>query len=181
MRPTAVTKVLLLFLGLVVVAGCGSAAPDGPPAIRVGDSVCDECGMIISDERFATATIGVGVRGPEPKLFDDFNCQARYEAEHSEMEIVARWSHDYIGAQWLRTEQAHFVTSVGLRTPMASRTVAFAKPEDARALQQSIGGELLNFDSAWVRLGSDGACCAGGHENEAGAEQPSAANPAAGL
>lgn len=149
----------LMLAGLVAMAGCSGEAPDGPPALRLGDAVCDACNMIVSDERFATATVVEGPRGPEPRLFDDFNCQVGYELDNPELEIVARWSHDHGTLEWLRTESATFLMSPNLRTPMASRAAAFASRGDAERARAELTGDVMDFEIAWKRLGLSGPCC----------------------
>lgn len=143
-------RALLPILGaglIVVTPGCGPEDADGPPAIRLGESVCDECGMILSEERFATATIIEGPRGPEPRLFDDFNCQFNYEAVHPDLGVIARWSHDYETSEWLPTNRACFLRSPGLRTPMASQTAAFATEVAANSARDELGGVVMTFEA----------------------------------
>lgn len=144
---------MLMVSCVVWIAGCRSADPDRPPEVIIGDSVCDQCNMIISDERWATATIVQGPRGPEPRLFDDFNCQVNYEEEHPQAKIVTRWSRSYTTTEWIRTEQAIFLISPSLRTPMGSNTAAFATQPDAQDIKADLNGEVMPFDSAWQRLG----------------------------
>jgi nitrous oxide reductase accessory protein NosL len=155
---------LALLLSCALLPGCREDDPLGPPPIRLGDSICDECGMILSSRPYATATIVRGPRGPEPRLFDDFNCQVHYERAHADEEILARWSHDYTGSEWIRTEQAHFVHSPALRTPMASQVAAFLKKADAEALRGSLGGEVHDFDAMWALIAQHGPCCPGDAE-----------------
>ncbi|MFT5424786.1 MAG: copper chaperone NosL [Phycisphaerales bacterium] len=142
---------VLVVSALLWVPGCGGTAADGPPKLLLGDAVCDECGMIVSDERFATATVVEGPRGPEPRMFDDFNCQINYERAHAADVIVARWSHDYGTASWMPTEGAFFLRSPGLRAPMGSGVAAFATESDAqaalRAAEHAETGEVLTFSA----------------------------------
>lgn len=142
---------------LASIAGCDRQVSDGPPVIRLGDSVCDQCDMIISDDRWATATIIEGPRGPEPRLFDDFNCQVNHQVEHPELAILARWSHDHATSEWLPTEQAWFLISPGLRTPMGSKAAAFSSPTVAETAKAELDGEVMAFEIAWERLGFVGA------------------------
>jgi nitrous oxide reductase accessory protein NosL len=144
-------------LGALSLAGCDRQAPDAPPAVRIGDSLCDQCNMIISDERWATATIVDGARGPEARLFDDFNCQVNHQIEHPDLGVVARWSHSHASSEWIRTEQARFLISPALRTPMGSQVAAFASADEARAAGAEFDGEIVTFDEAWARLGASGA------------------------
>ncbi len=135
---------------LLLTGGCGSESDAGPPTIRYDDSICDECGMIISDERFATATIIQGDRGNEPMIFDDFNCQIIFENKHTDLTITGRWSNDYSSKEWLETQNAWFVKSPNLRTPMASNMAAFASKEEAQSFAKTIDGDTVDFQSAWV-------------------------------
>ena len=150
---------LLAMCSMSMLCACEKQSADQPPSVQLGDSVCAQCNMIISDARWATATIVEGQRGPDPKLFDDFNCQVNYEVEHPEETIITRWSHDYISADWLRTEDATFLMSSELRTPMGSRVAAFAITSEAEAAHADLTGDLMDFQTLWARLGFAVACC----------------------
>jgi len=127
--------------------------------------------MIISDERWATATMVEGPRGPEARLFDDFNCQVNFEVENPDATILARWSRSHATREWIRTEGAHFLISPNLRTPMASHIAAFASHAEAYRAQQELTGDVVAFDVAWKRLGFAGACCHAEGPDATGDEQ----------
>jgi len=146
LRPALLIGVLSVSF---VLGGCGGEGVDGPPSVRLGDSVCTECGMIISDERFATATVIESDRGREALLFDDFSCQKNFESKHSDSSVVDRWSHDHGTSAWFHTSQAWFVRSAELRTPMASQAAAFVSEEDARVFAETINGQILSFEKYW--------------------------------
>ena len=138
-------------LAMMVLSGCGADSDGGPPNIRYGDSICVECGMIISDERFATATIIDGDRGNEPMTFDDFNCQMIFESKHTEFVIVDRWSHDHGSSEWISMADAWYVKSDQIRTPMASHIASFATEADAESFAEPIDGEVIRFAPLWKR------------------------------
>jgi len=145
------TPLLLIGLStLFTLVGCRGDDASGPPAVRYGDSICVECGMIISDERFATATIVQGDRGNEPLLFDDFNCQMIFEAKHTDLIVTDRWSHDHSSSEWLHMADAWYVKSDKLHTPMASHIAAFSTREAAEAFASPLEGETLDFQSLWI-------------------------------
>lgn len=131
------------------MAGCRSEADSGPPSVRYGDSICAECGMIVSDERFATSTVIEGDRGDEPLIFDDFNCQMIFESKHGDLVVVDRWSHDYNSREWLTMSQAWFVKSDQLHTPMASNIAAFSTKDQAESIADPLGGEVVDFQTLW--------------------------------
>ncbi len=138
------------FVGIILtLVGCGERDDDGPPNIYYGDTICEECGMIISDERSATATIITVERGYQALVFDDFNCQMNYEDKHSELLVHDRWSHDCISLEWIRTADAWFVRSPQLRTPMASHLVALLSLTDAKMFAATVDGETIEFKELW--------------------------------
>lgn len=159
----------LLVTSIAALAACDPQGADGPPEVRLGDSVCDQCNMIISDERWATATIVDGLRGPEPRLFDDFNCQVNYESEHPDAAIFARWAHDFDTRAWVRAEEARFLMSPALRSPMGSKIAVFATQRAAEDAEDQLSGDLMTFDVAWRRLGHASATC---HNDTTEADSP---------
>ncbi len=141
--------VILMSILMLSAPSCSRTDLSGPPTVLIGDSTCAECGMIISDERFATATVDEQDRGPISVLFDDFNCQMIYESKMSDLTILKRWSRDHSGLQWLNTESGWFAKSNQIRSPMASGMAFFETRKDAQAFGQSINAEILSFESAW--------------------------------
>lgn len=139
--------IVLTFAVLVLLAACDDDDPNAPPAIAYGVTPCAECDMIISDERYAAATIIADSRGrPEPLAFDDIGDQIDYESSHSGLTILSRWVHDHTTHEWLRAEEATYVRSPALHTPMASGIAAFASRDAAEAAKADLTqGEVLSF------------------------------------
>lgn len=135
----------LLTLMLIALVGCGESNPDAPPEIRLGDSICIECGMIVSDERFGTATIVEGYRGSQALIFDDYNCQRNFELKHPDLKIMTRWSRDYETLEWFHTGDGWFVESVQIRSPMASNLAGFAALERAETYSDTVEGRVIRF------------------------------------
>ncbi len=134
---------------LLTIPSCGRNDVDAPPPIVLGDSTCQECGMIISDERFATSTIIENERGYQPLLFDDFNCQIKFERKFKDLKIVNRWSHEHAESTWIKSEVGWFVYSTQIRSPMASGLAMFETKSQAEAFAQPLDAEVLNQASAW--------------------------------
>ena len=153
-RPLIASAAALMTMPLV---GCDRQTADAPPSIQYGDSLCDQCNMIISDGRWATATVIESSRGPQPRVFDDFNCQVNYEVGHPDITVVARWSHNHATREWIRTEEARFLMSPDLRSPMGSNVAAFTSVDEAEALMSESNGDVVSFDVAWKHLGGNDA------------------------
>lgn len=157
---------------VLITAGCGRPQPDRPPDVRLDDSVCDQCGMIISDVRWATSTIIKGERGPEDRLFDDFNCQVHYEQDHPDLPVLTRWSHDHTTQEWMKTDQAVFLVAPALRTPMGSHAAAFGTRSDAESAASGYPGTIMTFEQVWAHLRqADAGSASNAAESEPPADQ----------
>lgn len=143
-RPLRTTNyALLIALALLFTAltACRSAVDlDSPPDIRYGEDVCDHCGMIISEARFAAGYI---TAEGETRRFDDIGNMVAYHLEMGE-DVTVFWVHDYETAVWLRADEAILAYVEGLITPMGSGLVAFTNP-DAAAEAVAAGGDLMDF------------------------------------
>jgi len=153
-RLSAVVWSLLL---LAALAGCGGGADTTqPPEILYGQDVCDECDMIISEEKFASA---YWTEDGEARRFDDVGEMLVFMAENPEP-TASVWVHDVNSAAWLLADDAWFIMNSGLHTPMGTgiavvgseaeaEALAFDQPEAmimtfADALARAQAGELMN-------------------------------------
>lgn len=134
---------LLLALLLLVLSACAGAATaePAPPTIHYGEDVCELCGMIISEERYAAGYI---TADGQQHIFDDIGDMFQAQPANNQ-EIIAFFAHNYDNNQWIRAEKATFVQSKGLRTPMASGLAAFESAEKAQAFAAEFQGELMIF------------------------------------
>lgn len=133
----------VLFLALTLSA-CGpkSTGPQ-PPEIVYGQDLCDECGMIIDDARFAAATLLADGRALK---FDDISDMIMHHMDHPEDQATAWFVHDYTGGHWIRGETAYFVKSDRLKTPMGGGVAAFENQADAEAFAAEMDGKIYTLD-----------------------------------
>lgn len=117
---------LLLWLTACTTAG----TPTEPPRIAYGEDVCDECSMIIAEERFAAAYVTVDGKS---RRFDDIGGMLNYDREHGE-DVAVYWVHDINSHTWLDAADAFFVVESGLVTPMGHGVVACADEMTAEAV-----------------------------------------------
>ena len=129
MTARKICRVLVGTSLLLLTAACGSDSHSGPPTIHYGQDACADCGMIISEERFASAIV-MADSEEAPLLFDDVGCMISYEHQHS-IPHAKRYFHDAATHQWLREKEAHLIKSAR-PTPMGSGIVAFATPSSAQ-------------------------------------------------
>jgi copper chaperone NosL len=133
---------LLFLLLLLATAACSSAATaDQPPEIRYGEDACDHCRMIINEPRFAASYV---TDSQETRRFDDIGNMMAHYAQYKE-NVSAFWVHDYESEEWLRAEDAHYVVSSDLYTPMGHGVVAFDDAARAQSLAGAHDGHVLDF------------------------------------
>lgn len=135
---------VLAMLLLLTLTACGrnaDAAPT-PPTIHYGEDICEFCGMITSEERFAAAYV---TSDGHSHIFDDIGDMFLAHLKMQE-EVVAFFVHDYEDESWIRAETARYTLSDELPTPMASGLAAFASAEKATVLAEELDGEVLTFD-----------------------------------
>jgi copper chaperone NosL len=126
----------------LVFASCGSER-SGPPDIAYGRDVCDECHMIISEARYASAYRSAD---GEDRIFDDIGDMIAFGRERDELVEATAWVHDYDTEAWLDAPDAWFVRADELETPMGGGVVAFATEASANAFAEPRDGEVLGWD-----------------------------------
>jgi copper chaperone NosL len=139
-----------LLLTLTACAGRVSAEPS-PPTIHYGEDVCEFCGMIITEERYAA---GYLTKDGADHIFDDIGNMFRAHVQN-QAEVTAFFVHDYEEQTWIRAETAYYVLSRELPTPMASGLVAFrseARNPQELGLIQSLTGPKVGGTLNLARL-----------------------------
>lgn len=143
LRPTG-----LYALFVACLLGACATAPVGPqpPDIVYGQDICDECGMIISDAKFAAATL---VENGALHKFDSIADMLAYHMERPNESVKAWFVHDFKSGAWIRAETAFFVVDDRIHSPMPPGLAAFELQSDAKTFAASIGADnIADFDEA---------------------------------
>lgn len=137
-----------LLVGVVALAligsACGSSESGEPIEIDYGRDICVQCGMIISEERFAA---GYTVPGDSDRIFDDIGGLILYQRETGETsDPTATWVHDYETSEWVAAADAFFVPTESTTTPMGHGIIAFADRDRAEEFATEVGGEVIGWE-----------------------------------
>jgi copper chaperone NosL len=140
----------LRFLSLIALAvlalalfGCSSSIDlEAQPDLRLGEDVCEQCGMIISEEAFAAA---IRLNDGKQLLFDDIGDMVTYFRLKGG-DVAVFWIHDYTTRTWVHADNAYYVASNDLVTPMGHGITGFALETNADALVADIGGVVHTWD-----------------------------------
>jgi len=135
---------------VTVLAGLPAAcqAPqDRPVDIRTDVDMCDYCRMAISEVRYAAELIDPGGM---PRKFDEIGCMVRYaRTNHPQRDFRATFVMDYESKTWVKGEEAYFVRSESIKTPMNSGIVAFRERSTAESAASRFKGRVLTYADLW--------------------------------
>jgi len=125
------TSLFIVLYTTFILIGCQSGnALDQPPQIRYGEDACDECHMLINEARFASAIV---TSQAQTRRFDDIGCMLIYLNKHQE-DVVYFWVTDFNSQKWLDAENAAFVQSDNIQTPMGFGIIAAANKNAAKKM-----------------------------------------------
>jgi copper chaperone NosL len=143
-------SVLAGCLSLAVLSACTPQPSEpSPPEIIYGQDVCDACGMIISQARFAAAA---ALENGETLKFDDIGDMLHYQASHPDLEVAAWFVHDHPSETWLPAAEASYVVSPAIASPMGHALAAFADPAEAASFAVEVEGQVLTWEETRLRF-----------------------------
>ena len=151
-----VSGVTVLLIGASV--GCEMRQASAPPRIRYGEAPCDTCRMLISEERTAAA---LRTAAGDVQQFDDIDCLLRGVAAAAGS-VTHVWVHAYDAERWLNAQEAWYVMSPELMTPMGSGLAAFATQAAADEAARQQRGSVLRWADLPRATRQDGATDEGG-------------------
>lgn len=135
----------LLLGAAMAVAGCGEKPNLDAPKLILGQQECEECKMIVSEERFAAGVAFIADGDATKFVFDDVGCLIDWLGKSADRDACIPYVHDYDSLAWLDARTAFFMHSDELRTPMASHIAAFADDAAAEALLQQYPGKRVTW------------------------------------
>lgn len=157
--PTAVAAALLMSL---VLSACSSPQP---ATVVIGQDMCEHCQMLITDARFATQV--VTKKGKSYK-FDSIECMVDFLAEGSlpESEIHSAWVSDYNRpGTWLKAEEARYLQSVNIRSPMGANLAAFATLQELEDAKVAANGLERRYEDLAGVLRDSGFAVGHSHDH----------------
>jgi copper chaperone NosL len=137
------SMLIMALVALSALAGCSQVDLDAPPEMNYGMDICDQCGMSIDEARFAASYV---TESGETRRFESVSDMFAYDLEHDEA-VYRYWVHDFETEEWVRGDEAFYILSDNIITPMGVGLVAAATPERAEAIAAEWNGTVLSFDN----------------------------------
>ena len=140
-----------LMLITILLAACAPPSSDEPqpPEIAYGQDVCDACGMVIDQPKFAAATL---LKNGATRKFDDIGDMIAYHMDHPDQQVAAYFAHDYATEKWLRAEKAFFVMDKRIQSPMGHGLVVFGNEAAAEEFAATLGATVISFDEVRAQM-----------------------------
>jgi copper chaperone NosL len=126
---------------LLLTTACAHEKPK-PVDIDPGD-MCQSCKMAISQKKYAAEFVD---KDGAVFKFDDIGCMSRFVRHRGLEDKVEAWFVvDYRTQQWLQAENATYIKSASLPSPMGSGLIAVENRADAEEYAQKYQGQILTF------------------------------------
>jgi copper chaperone NosL len=135
-----------ILLGVLAMMGCSNS----PKPIDYGNDSCHYCKMTIVDKIH-----GAEIITDKGKVFkfDAAECMLNYVADGHEAEVASFLTNHYEKPTALiSANDATFLISDNLPSPMGAYLTAFESAAQAEKVQAEIGGELYTWEALKMRL-----------------------------
>lgn len=139
-RTLLVAGVTLPFL--LVACGSDDASGSKPPSIELGRDACKRCGMIVSEERFAS---GIVDSDGTAQIFDDTGEMVATVQEDGLNDRKA-WVHGYPSLDWIDAREAWYVVTMEVPTPMGSGVFPFDTEAGAKEFASEHAATVFSWD-----------------------------------
>ena len=141
-RTPKVPVATLLLVGGGLAAGCGE--PEPRPLVYGADA-CERCHMGLVQDGYGTEAL---TRTGKAYVFDSVECLAAWLAEDAGAESVhSAWVTDFADPGTLiRADEAFYLQSTTLGSPMGMGLTAFARREDRDGARTAFGGDALDWE-----------------------------------
>jgi copper chaperone NosL len=120
--------------------------------------------MIISEARFASA-----YRLPDgtEKLFDDTGGMLKHGHANGEIADASAWVHDYDTEEWVVADDAFFIVTRSIATPMAFGIISFGDGARAEAFAADVDADVVGWETILLLPPEDLPTIDDDHEHDA--------------
>jgi copper chaperone NosL len=142
LRKSTVSLGVLLACMLIGLCSCQSTAELKPLDIKPNDT-CHFCKLAIEQVQYAAEFI---TKDGFTRKFDDIDCMVKSAQKVKKTNVAAFYVMDYANKQWVKGEEASFVKSERIQTPMNSGIIAFKEKSTADSVASQYGGTVISLN-----------------------------------
>lgn len=134
--------VLIVIAPLALIACQSDVDIEAAPKIAYGQAICEQCGMIVSEEVQAAA---YRLTDGQLRIFGDLGDMVLYHRLNGE-DVYIFWVHDFQTGEWMHAPEAFYVATDDLVTPMNHGIAAFTYEAGAKHLAEEHGAPIYRWD-----------------------------------
>lgn len=133
--------VLILMVSVPLLTAC---EPE-PQPVQLGSDQCEYCRMIITEPEFASQVLNNQGRSFK---FDSIECMAAYDLTTDQVDnIHSHWVPNFTDTDdWLAVDDAFYLHSETLRSPMGLFLSAYPDRETAEDYRREYEGDLVRWN-----------------------------------
>ena len=132
---------LSVVLILTLLAGCQTSTTE--PVALAPEDMCSYCRMAISEKRYAAELLDSEGRAHK---FDDIGCMGNFVNRHEpDVKPMAYFVMDFDKRIWIKAEDAYYVRSSEVTTPMNGGIIAFQAQSKAQQAAENYHGTVHRF------------------------------------
>jgi copper chaperone NosL len=145
----------LIVLSAAILIGCEPK----PRPINYGSDECAYCRMMITDAEFGSQIVNNQGRSYK---FDSVECMVAYDLTEEGENFHSKWVPNFLDREeWLNAEEAVYLHSETLRSPMGLFLSAYSNQESAEEMKEEYGGDIVDYETVkqiveeeWLSNGS---------------------------
>ncbi len=137
----------VLFLIMCVSAFASCAQQKLEPVAIVPEDMCSFCRMAISEKRYAAELLD---SEGEVFKFDEIGCMVNFiERNQFDDKTTVRFVMDFDERTWIKAEDAYYVASPEITTPMNGNVIAFTTELKAQQAAERFHGRIQRFEEVF--------------------------------
>ena len=141
MRNNLTLWVWGVIVGVAVFANCQKRTVE--PVAIASEDMCSYCKMAISEKQYAAELID---SDGQVFKFDDIGCLLNFMKKRSiNVSGASLFVMDFNQRQWVKADNAYYLRSPDVTTPMNGGIIAFKDQGKAREAEAKYHGKLLRF------------------------------------
>lgn len=138
--PTGLGAVAMISV-LLLPAACQTTRIE--PVALAPEDMCSYCRMAISEKQFAAEVLD---SEDQAFKFDDIGCLVNFvESKKNKAPIAAYFVMDFDKRDWIKAEEAYYVRTSEVTTPMNGGIIAFRTQSQAQQAVDKYQGKLLGW------------------------------------
>ncbi len=122
-----------------MIFSCNKAPRD----LEYGEDECHYCSMKIVEKKFGAQIV---TEKGKIQMYDSAECLIREALKHPEEKYSHLKVTNYLTDEWLDAEQAYFLVSESLPSPMGANLTSYKTKNEADDMQKEKQGEVFNWE-----------------------------------